>query len=269
MTDILKRALNKTARKAVQFYNDLALFFFGRAWRVILINEYPKCGASWLKKMLGALLAEDGYWINQDKNKTPLVRPRYLMQRHWLKHARHFHRMIVVLRDPRDVYNSFYFFENYHQPAPDPGRYGFIPDKSDRENLFRYLQHKLLFPEASKPYFSYETFWSRFKSRDDICLVRYEDLRRNPAAELERILAYLGRPKSADAVAACIAEFEFSRMKEREKDTDERAALVRKGEIGDWRNYFNQAAVDLCREKLGSMLLEMGYEQDEYWNSGA
>ena len=37
-------------------YNAIVLPLFGKNWKIILINEYQKCGASWLKKMLGELL---------------------------------------------------------------------------------------------------------------------------------------------------------------------------------------------------------------------
>lgn len=59
--------LKSIRNRVVRIYNDLVLLFFGRIWKIILINEYPKCGASWLKLMIGEILHQEGYFINRKK----------------------------------------------------------------------------------------------------------------------------------------------------------------------------------------------------------
>ncbi len=155
-------------------YNSLILILFGKKWRVILINEYPKCGASWLKKMLGELLEEDGYFINRTKDEIPFIKPKYFIQRHWMRHSNHIAKTIIVIRDPRDVYNSFYFFENYYQSSSSKrALYGFNKNDNDDINMFRYLQSKLLQPKASPPFFSYRQFWDKYKNDKSVLFTKY------------------------------------------------------------------------------------------------
>lgn len=39
----------------------------------------------------------------------------------------------------------------------------------------------------------------------------------------------------------------------------------RKGQIGDWRNHFNEDLKRCCKESLGPILIELGYERDDDW----
>ena len=83
----------KIQQKIINKYNYMSIILFGKLWKIILINEFPKCGASWLKSMIYDLIKEDGYIINKNKNYVPPLKPKYLMQRHWLKYYRYAFKM--------------------------------------------------------------------------------------------------------------------------------------------------------------------------------
>ena len=51
----------------------------------------------------------------------------------------------------------------------------------------------------------------------------------------------------------------------RQKGEAEPTAHVRKGIVGDWRNYFTKRDGELFHEIAGKTLIEMGYEQDSTW----
>jgi len=246
--------------------NDVIIFLLGRRWKVILINEYPKCGASWLKYMLGELLEQDGYFINRRKNYLPLIKQKYFIQRHWLKHTRHVYKTIIIIRDPRDVYNSFYFFENYYAANPKKRDfYGFDVNADDKDNMYNYLKSKLIYPHKSSPRFSYITFWDTYKNRKDICFVKYEDLKKDTKGELHRILGFLGFKKNEQSILKSVENHNLPKMKKIEKVSDDRQKLVRKGIVGEWKNYFNNDSITLAKEYLGDMIVEMGYEKSKDW----
>ena len=263
---ITMKLIKKIRNKLVNIFNDLTIWFLGKRWRIIFINEYPKCGGSWLKNMLGEILHEDGYFINKKKNHIPVIKPKYFFQRHWLKNTKYAFKTIIVLRDPRDAYNSFYFFENYHSPNPKKNKlFGYDESLEEKENIYRYLKNKLKNPEKSNPGFSYKDFYEHYKNENDICFVYYENLRQDTFNELKRILKYLGYSKDDHQIKQTIDNFDINNMKKKEKASDLRGKFVRKGVVGDWKNNFNEDSIKLVKSELGDILIEMGYESDKQW----
>lgn len=234
----------------------------GRRWKIILINEYPKSGATWLKQMLGELLYEDGYFINKKKKHVPIIKPKYFIQRHWLKHTKNAYKVIIVIRDPRDAYNSFYFYQNYYLGIPIAE---YNEQATEKENMHNYLKEKLLNPKNSNPGFSYKDFYQKYIHENDLFIVKYEDLRKDTFNELKKILAYLGYEKEEEQIKKTIEKFDFKRAQQKEKEANEKARFVRKGIAGDWKNNFSEESIKLVKKELGSLLIEMGYEKDENW----
>jgi hypothetical protein len=258
--------IKNVKQKIINKYNIYIVIFLGQRWKLILINEFPKCGGSWLKNMLCDILEEDGYVINKHENYVPPIKPKYIMQRHWLKNYKYPKKTIILLRDPRDAYNSFYFFENYYSSTPVKKKlFQYNEKDNDQENMYRYLRVKLLRPEKSTPGFSYKAFWETVKKESGVHFVRYENLRENPFSELKKMLDYLEVNKSDASITKAIENQSILKMQAREKVKDERQRFARKGIVGDWKSNFNSNSKDLTKSELGDILIEMGYEKDENW----
>ncbi len=82
---------------------------------------------------------------------------------------------------------------------------------------------------------------------------------------MRRILNYLGFPKPFEQIIQAIENQSITKVKQKEKSNDERSHFARKGIVGDWKNNFNENAIQLIKKELGDMLIEMKYEKDHNW----
>jgi hypothetical protein len=90
--------------------------------------------------------------------------------------------------------------------------------------------------------------------------LRYEDLLTQPAAELTRVLDFLGAAADPVAVDACLDAASFTRLSGgRAQGTEDRASFFRKGEAGDWRNHLSAETEQFFAERAGGGLERLGY----------
>jgi hypothetical protein len=101
----------------------------------------------------------------------------------------------------------------------------------------------------------YELWEQAYRTGFPVLLVRYEDLRRDPAGQFERVLEFIGAQLDPAAVEAAVERTSFSRMQELERSgrgpryassglgifatgdpADPNAFHVRRGEIGGYRD---------------------------------
>lgn len=99
-----------------------------------------------------------------------------------------------------------------------------------------------------------------------ICEVRYEDLWGDPAAELERILAFLGirAPESflRNAAATKIADAQPGRV---DGPRLLRSAAARPDGVGGWKAHFSGPLKEQFKKVAGESLIDLGYEKDYNW----
>ncbi|RXK88060.1 hypothetical protein EST62_05020 [Chlorobaculum sp. 24CR] len=261
---IIEIAKNLLKVRLKDTINKLLLILFGRKWKIIFINEYPKCGGTWLRYMLEEALLSKGY--NTNKKEIKIIKEKHILQRHWLRYTKYAYRTIVIIRDPRDVYNSFYFHENYHNPNQKYKTiFGYDERKIDKENMYSYINSKLLYPELTTPGFSYKVFWDTFKVKKDILFIRYEDLKRDTVRELKKVFEYIGVDVDEDKINEAIKKYDFENMKKKQENADGRKNHVRKGVVGDWQNNFDENTIDLFKKYYNDTIIDMKYEDGEAW----
>jgi tetratricopeptide (TPR) repeat protein len=96
----------------------------------------------------------------------------------------------------------------------------------------------------------------------DCAFVRYEDLHRTPAREMERLLGFLGVDTDPAVIEACIAAARFSNLSRgRERGQENAGSHFRKGIVGDWKNHFDAAAWQAFDTEAGAQLEQLGYER--------
>jgi hypothetical protein len=90
---------------------------------------------------------------------------------------------------------------------------------------------------------------------DRVHLVRYEDLKRDPALEIARLFDFAG----LEATPAFVAEVADASDFRHHRNTGA-GRHTRRGEVGDWRNHFSPADEELFRELAGDEFEAVGYE---------
>ena len=169
---------------------------------------------------------------------------------------------VVIARDPRDVASSL---ANHSRIGIDAAiarmnsaTEGFCA-RTDRQH--NQLRQQLL---------GWSGHLASWLEQTDIpvLLVRYEDMQADAAETLSRVLAFAGRPVTAEEArrAAAFADFAQLRRQEREKGFREAprpwsgGAFFRRGEAGAWRDELSAEQVARIEMAHAPMMRRLGYE---------
>lgn len=178
-----------------------------------------------------------------------------------------------ILRDGRDVLVSWLF----HWLRIDAKGAPFIQDVLDRcrpefatnPDRFRDPDYGLLGNDAWVRQTARQ--WAEYVASDIEALPRllargtpvhkvvYEDLHQSPHDGAEAIYRFLNLdPTKAEPLSVeteTLPGFKQEDLK----------SAKRKGQIGDWRNYFNDRITRIFKEEAGQVLVQTGYERDLNW----
>jgi hypothetical protein len=113
-----------------------------------------------------------------------------------------------------------------------------------------------------------------YEQRDvptDLITVRYEDLLEDAERELSRLVDFVGIQVSDMKIKEAVENSSFHNMKEIEKSKGRKYAptdaenFVRKGEHGNWRDYFTEEDKAFFKKRAGDLLISLGYEENHDW----
>ena len=152
--------------------------------------------------------------------------------------AVHALRATYCYRDLRDVALSALDHRRQLTAGPNIGAI------SDLEDAFRFAA--TLVPK-----------WRAWTALPDVLTVRYEDLRADPAAEIERLAKFLDIELEPGAVDALLERFPPGAGSE----AGISSLHFNKGEVARFREVFTPEDLRLSDEILGPHLDEMGYER--------
>ena len=221
----------------------------------IHVNEFPKSGGTWLCRMLRDCLD----W-RLDDNAYPL--PGKAVVKH---HRIRFPHLptVTVVRDPRDVAVSYYHHCRRVFAADGFNRNivalmrerVFDGCSTPEEELAAFVE--MMVEKPISPAFTWGDFY-RSGHRRETVLVRYEDMRSDPAATLTRIFENVGQTVDAQKIAAVVDSHDISKILQQRTDTSA-AHFVRKGEVGGWRRDLTPKSVALIERDAGALLDSFGY----------
>ena len=161
-------------------------------------------------------------------------------------------RVIYLVRDGRDVAVSYWHRKRVR---------GFVYDGFS-DFLKRFLDGAL---GSCGSWQGHVLNWLEGSSRIPFLLVRYEDLKADTLGELGRIVEFLEIPHDQTVLLHAVEASSFSRMRQMEASgkpnmpTSQNGFEIRKGKVGDWRNYFSQPDEDLFWSKAGEAMRATGY----------
>ncbi len=267
VTNLLTRVRNQPPKKRwYQAINGLIVITAGRTLKISHVLEYPKCGGTWVRNMVQTYLGGEAYLVNRMANSNTVIH----LHR---KYSRRFSYPIVLFRDPRDVFVSYYFYEKAaiqsNQSLAIGKHFSFSRDMDAREEFVGYLDAKLRF--TTDPYFSYKVFVDSWLERNNVVYVYYENFKRAPEKELQKIVMHLGVPVDAQRLKHAVEHNSFENVTlrkygvSRKPGEEDPSKFQRKGISGDWVNYFNQEARQVLDYHLGDVLLKLNYETSRDW----
>lgn len=157
-------------------------------------------------------------------------------------------KLLLMVRDPRDVAVSYFFHHAKRSNERVHARLGMPKDLSAVELSAFVMAEGYGLPKVV----DLMNRWERLaRGRADAMLVRYEDLRADTAPELDRVMRFLGEAAPPEAIRAAVEFASFEALKEKERqrffeseriqarDTDDPDSFkVRRGKVGGYRDYF-------------------------------
>jgi hypothetical protein len=237
----------------------------------VVVVSYAKSGRTWARVMLSRyfqlrhgispkrLLTLDNY-----HRRNPAVPVVMFTHDNYLRDYTGTHgkadfkgkKLIVLVRHPADTAVSQYFQWRYRMKPGKKVLNGYPPHGADISLQDFVLRH----PAGLERVVSFTNDWAReLPEMGGVLLVRYEDLRRDTARELRRILNFIGEePTDAElAEAVSFASIENMRALEEKKAFWFSGSVlkpavrgnidsykVRRGKVGGFRDYFSDAEVE-------------------------
>lgn len=146
-------------------------------------------------------------------------------------------KIVYIARNPKDtVISMWHFFNSWWRRNQEP-----VPLEKTVDDLCSGVH-------LYGPYFEHVVgYWEESKKRPHkILFIKFEDLKREPEKHVLRIAEFLGRPfgdegEAAEVVRRCSLE-RLKKVEVNEKGFVFKDApnsiFLRKGQVGDWKNYF-------------------------------
>lgn len=235
----------------------------------IVINGPPKQGHRWLKCLLST-----AYDLKQlGGSRTPEARPAAFAA--WIEaggfadgtilhqHCKFSPRMVTaieaapahpvtVVRDPYDTFVSLYYW------AQDRSAHGEFDEKDRPRNAIigKPLDHPDVLAYLADGFSQNLASANAWLHSGRALAVRYEDMHRDPEAELRRVTDRLA-PLPPERIAAAVEECRAENMRQRNQKA---ARHLRAATVGDSKQHLADAHLAIFRERHADMVRSLGYE---------
>ena len=146
-------------------------------------------------------------------------------------------KVFVVLRNPKDTIVSYYHHERLIK---------FFSYCGDFASYFDLFMDDLV---AWSSYWTYNKEAWKLRDHPNVCLLFYEDMKRDLGGCIKKVAKFLQKEISNDRLKVLEDHLSFKSMKDNTTvnlenlreigfNDIEDGRMMRKGEVGDWKNYF-------------------------------
>jgi hypothetical protein len=238
------------------------------------VCEYPKSGGTWLAKMVSDYLQ-----IPFPQHSFLPLGFRCVVQTH-MGYDPRLRRVFYVYRDGRDVMVSAYFHRirmtrfagrrgTSRVARPYERLFGTNYDPADIvEHLPRFIEYECTHPGRGTRlnWRDHIAEWYAPEAREWIAYLSYESLRRDCAQALGTALGDItGEDIDPWRLATTVEKMSMERQTGRLPGHADVTQHIRKGIVGDWKNYFSREAAETFDHFAGDTLVRLGYEPDRNW----
>ncbi|XP_003803680.1 bile salt sulfotransferase-like [Otolemur garnettii] len=245
----------------------------------VIAVTYPKSGTHWLIEILCLIQSKgDTKWVQSvptwerspwietesgfasaNKKEGPRLLtshlPIHLFPKSFFSSKA---KVIYVIRNPKDIIVSGYFFLNSVNLAKKP--------KSMEQYLEWFLEGNVIYGS----WFDHVRGWVSMRERENFLMLSYEELKWDTERTVEKICQFLSKKVEPEELSLVLKNSSFQAMRENKMSNfsmaDEcylvhKSPLMRKGVTGDWKNYFTVAQAEafdkLFQEKMADLPQEL------------
>lgn len=170
-------------------------------------------------------------------------------------------RIVHLLRDPRDVIVSYF----YHQISTLTEETALEMVRLDRHGKVE-MRPRWKRPFARRIGRRLRKYYGKsMGDAGEILRVRYEELLADGAAQVAGVLRFLNVAESLERVEEVLERHSFERRTG--SSAEQRGSLRRKGQSGDWRNYFDRELLDELGSSFVDLVADLGYERGSTWTN--
>lgn len=239
----------------------------------IFLVSYPKSGNTWVRFLLGNLsnpheqttfLNIEGripdIYVNFDKKLLSLPSPRILKSHEYFDPR--YNKVIYIVRDPKSVAVSY-----YHHCI----KFGEIPCNMVFPEFVRiFVQGKI---DTYGSWAENVLSWIETRGDDDrFLLLKYEDIKSNTFKSLSKVADFIGLDSDSEIINRAIELSSFDSMKSLEmeqaktsqllKNTDLTKSFIRKGDVQEWKQYFDKELLHVLYRNFGKAMNNAGYDYE-------
>jgi len=171
-------------------------------------------------------------------------------------------KVVTCLRNPKDTVVSYYHHEKLVKS------YGY---SGDFPTYFDHFMDNLVIYSS---YFEYvKEAWQR-RNHPNVCLLFFEDMKKDMTPSIKKVAKFLGKDISDEMVEKLADHLTFKKMRNNPAVNKEdgkkfgffsgNGHFMRKGEVGDWKNYFtdemNKRMDEAIEKHFKPIGLEFEYE---------
>ena len=246
----------------------------------IFIVTYPKCGTTWTQYIVWLIQHNGKPLLPCEKLETysphleevgretiEKLPPPRLIKTHLLYHLTPYHpqaKYIYVARNPFDCVVSF-----YHHTRGFTQHYDFAEGTFD-DFFDCFIEGKVDFGD----YFDNLVSWYQHKQDKHVLFLTYETMKAAPRYAILTIANFLGpdyRNKLEDEhiLSKILNNSHFQTMRQSQhrwssQRLENRPPFIRKGIVGDWKNYFSPHQTQRLLEKF--IRCTQGTDLHKLWN---
>jgi Sulfotransferase domain len=248
----------------------------GRNLRVfpddVFLVSYPKSGNTWTRFLIANLVYPEknpdfsnindllpDSEVMSKRNLERAPRPRLLKSHQYFDPR--YPKVIYIVRDPRDVVLSEYYFDKKRRAIAD--------DYPLPQFVSRFVRGELNHPYGTWGEHTATWFYTR-RGDPRLLQVKYEALQSQAMDEMRKIAKFLGIAATPERLTFAIEQSSANRMRELEKkqghlwsstrETRQDKPFVRSAKAGGWKAELSEASVAEIESAWGGLMREMGYE---------
>lgn len=236
---------------------------------LVFVVGYPKSGTTWACQLVADYLQLPHPRFSLLPIGFPAVVHGH--QRVWKRYP----KCVYVIRDGRDALISQYFFLSRSLPEGDHPQMtavqrrtfpGLVNKTNVKDNIDSFLIMQLAKPSSARANWGKHVRSYFEVNNSNVVLLRYEDLLGDGPNTLAQAMSKLtSQPVDLERAQRSIDHFSFKTQSGRSAGQEDRSALLRKGQTGDWRNHFTHETAKIFDKHCGDMLIQAGYESDHSW----
>ncbi|XP_074053431.1 sulfotransferase 1A1-like [Macrotis lagotis] len=148
-------------------------------------------------------------------------------------------KIIYIARNAKDVAVSYFNFYKMAKVHPEPGSW--------EEFLEKFMTGKVSYGS----WYQHVLEWWELRKRHPVLYLFYEDMKKDPKKEIQKIIDFVGRPLPENILDQIVQQTSFKAMRENPMTNYSTlpkqimdhsiSPFMRKGATGDWKNTFTVA----------------------------